>query len=108
MGVDGTSEAGYRQDGVGDIAFQWEDRAAVGHDKRKAYRIGIGGIAIESSTFSPLPSTIDDFTIQRGDEIVAGYSYFQDGTFEGRTDVEWLGTLKARSIPGGPIVSSDY
>ncbi len=72
------------------------------------YRIGIGGIAIESSTFSPLPSTIDDFTIQRGEEIVAGYPYFENGTFEGRTDVEWLGTLKARSIPGGPVTSNSY
>lgn len=72
------------------------------------YRIGIGGIAIESSTFSPLPATIDDFTIQRGDEIAAGYPYFENGTFEGRTDVEWFGTLKARAIPGGPIESASY
>lgn len=72
------------------------------------YRIGIGGIAIESSTFSPLPSTIDDFTIQRGGEIVAGYPYFENGVFEGRTDVEWYGTLKARSMPGGPVLAESY
>lgn len=72
------------------------------------YRIGIGGIAIESSTFSPLPSTIDDFTIQRGDEIVAGYPYFEDGVFEGRNDVEWFGTLRARAIPGGPVEADSY
>ncbi|HEU0164459.1 MAG TPA: M81 family metallopeptidase [Thermomicrobiales bacterium] len=72
------------------------------------YRIGIGGIAIESSTFSPLPSTIEDFVIQRGDEIVAGYPYFENGTFEGRDDVEWFGTLKARAIPGGPVTSESY
>jgi microcystin degradation protein MlrC len=78
-----------------------------GQDKR-TYRIGIGGIAIESSTFSPLPATINDFTIHRGDEIVANYPYFENGTFEGRGDVEWLGTLKARAIPGGPVESSSY
>jgi len=72
------------------------------------YRIGIGGIAIESSTFSPLPATIDDFTIQRGDEIIEGYPYFENGTFEGRQDVEWLGTLKARAIPGGPVEAASY
>jgi microcystin degradation protein MlrC len=72
------------------------------------YRIGIGGIAIESSTFSPLPATIDDFTIQRGDEIIEGYPYFENGTFEGRQDVEWLGTLKARAIPGGPVEAVSY
>lgn len=72
------------------------------------YRIGIGGIAIESSTFSPLPSTTDDFTIQRGDEIIANYPYFENGTFEGRDDVEWLGTLRARSLPGGPVATASY
>ncbi len=74
----------------------------------RTYRIGIGGIAIESSTFSPLPATIDDFWIQRGDEIVASYPYFENGTFEGRQDVEWLGTLKARAIPGGPVERASY
>jgi microcystin degradation protein MlrC len=72
------------------------------------YRIGIGGIAIESSTFSPLPSTVDDFRIWRGEEIVAEYPYFENGTFEGRGDVEWLGTLRARSLPGGPVTAEAY
>lgn len=76
--------------------------------EHKHYRIGIGGIAIESSTFSPLPSTAADFMIQRGDEIVAGYPYFENGTFEGRQDVQWIGTLKARAIPGGPVASESY
>jgi len=74
----------------------------------KHYRIGIGGIAIESSTFSPLPSTTDNFWILRGDEIAASYPYFENGTFEGRDDVTWLGTLKARSIPGGPVERASY
>ncbi len=72
------------------------------------YRIGIGGIAIESSTFSPLPSTLDDFWILRGEEIAASYPYFENGTFEGRDDVEWLGTLKARSLPGGPVTADAF
>lgn len=72
------------------------------------FRIGIGGIAIESSTFSPLDSTLDDFWIKRGDEIVQSYLYFDEGTFAGRTDVEWFGTLKARSLPGGPVTAEAY
>ena len=72
------------------------------------YRIGIGGIAIESSTFSPLPSTIEDFRIHRGDEIIASSPSFANGTFEGRDDVEWLGTLKARALPGGPVTADAY
>lgn len=71
-------------------------------------RIGIGGIAIESSTFSPLPSTIDDFWILRGEEIATSYPYFENGTFEGRDDVEWHGTVKARSLPGGPVATAAY
>jgi microcystin degradation protein MlrC len=84
------------------------DSGAQMTDGKTAFRIGIGGIAIESSTFSPLPATIDDFTIHRGDEIVANYPYFEKGTFEGRENVEWLGTLKARAIPGGPIERASY
>lgn len=76
--------------------------------EQKRYRIGIGGIAIESSTFSPLLSTTDNFWIHRGDEIIANYPYFENGTFEGREDVEWLGTLKARSIPGGAVERASY
>ena len=74
----------------------------------RALKIGIGGIAIESSTFSPLPATIDDFTIYRGEEIVANYPYFENGTFEGRNDIEWFGTLKARAIPGGPVEAASF
>lgn len=72
------------------------------------YRIGIGGIAIESSTFSPLNSTVDNFHILRGEEIAASYPYFDHGTFDGRDDITWIGTLKARSIPGGPVEADAY
>jgi microcystin degradation protein MlrC len=74
----------------------------------RTYRIGIGGIAIESSTFSPLISTDADFTIQRGKEITDSYPYFEDGTFEGRDDVEWFPAFKARAIPGGPVAADTY
>lgn len=75
---------------------------------KQMYRIGIGGIAIESSTFSPLISTEADFTIQRGDEITDSYPYFESGTFEDRDDIEWLPTFKARAIPGGPVEAATY
>lgn len=38
-------------------------------------RIGIGGIAIESSTFSPHLSTLADFTILRGAELAGRYPF---------------------------------
>lgn len=72
------------------------------------YRIGIGGIAIESSTFSPQTTGIDSFVIHRGQEILDNAPYFENGTFENRTDVEWLPTLKARSIPNGVVTEGTY
>ncbi|HEU5015821.1 MAG TPA: M81 family metallopeptidase [Roseiflexaceae bacterium] len=72
------------------------------------FRIGIGGIAIESSTFSPLPSTKDDFTILRGAEMLARYPFMPGWNFRDRTDIEWLPCMHARSIPGGPVERHSY
>jgi microcystin degradation protein MlrC len=72
------------------------------------HRIGIGGIAIESSTFSPVRTDLDSFVIHRGEEIIDNGPYFENGTFAGRTDVEWFPTLKARSIPNGVVTADTY
>lgn len=72
------------------------------------YRIGIGGIAIESSTFSALPSTLDDFTILRGDELAARYPFMPGWSFQGRADVTWVPCYHARSLPGGPVRADAY
>jgi len=72
------------------------------------HRIGIGGIAIESSTFSPQKTEIDSFVIHRDREILDNAPYFENGTFAGRTDVEWFPTLKARSIPNGVVTTETY
>src|SRR4051812_29796328 len=71
-------------------------------------RIGIGGIAIESSTFSPLPSTLDDFTILRGEELGTRYPFMPGWAFRGRDDIAWLPCLYARSLPGGPVTAAAY
>src|SRR5688572_3306374 len=91
-----------------------------------AYRIGVGGIAIESSTFSPLPSTLADFTILRGDELLTRYPFIANNEhsrsenagvrgrpgrgwrFRERSDVTWLPGLHARAIPGGPVTAEAY
>jgi microcystin degradation protein MlrC len=73
-----------------------------------AYRIGAGGIAIESSTFSPLPSRLEDFRILRGDEMLERYPFMPGWTFRGRDDVRWLPALSARAIPGGPVTPAAY
>lgn len=74
----------------------------------RRYRIGIGGIAIESSTFSTLPSTLDDFTILRGGELLARYPFMPGWRFRGRDDLDWLPTYYARSLPGGPVTAGAY
>ena len=72
------------------------------------WRIGIGGIAIESSTFSPLPSTLADFTIRRGQDMLARYPFMPGWDFRGRADVTWLPCLHAGAIPGGPVTADAY
>ena len=72
------------------------------------YRVGIGGIAIESSTFSPLLAGLDDFTIQRGDQLQARYPFMPAWRFPNQHAVEWLPLLYARAIPGGAVRRDAY
>ncbi|HEU5099420.1 MAG TPA: M81 family metallopeptidase [Roseiflexaceae bacterium] len=72
------------------------------------YRIGIGGIAIESSTFSPLHSTLEDFTLLRGDALLSRYPFMPGWQFGDRDGITWLPCLHARAIPGGAVESSAY
>ena len=76
--------------------------------KQIRHRIGIGGIAIESSTFSPLPSRLPDFTVLTGGNLIDRYPFMPAWRFEGRSDIEWLPCLHARAIPGGPIDAQTY
>ena len=71
-------------------------------------RIGAGGIAIESCTFSPLPSTLDDFRVLRGDELIERYPFMPEWRFRGRTDLNWFPTLQGKAIPGGPVRRDVY
>jgi microcystin degradation protein MlrC len=64
-------------------------------------RIGIAGIAIESSTFSPHRTTVDDFTVTRGDVLLARYTFLDE-------DVEWVPLLHAVSMPGGAVTEETY
>ena len=67
-------------------------------------RIGIAGIAIESSTFSPHRSTVDDFRITRGDDLLARYAFLPSLA----DDVEWVPLLHAVSLPGGAVTEQTY
>jgi len=65
------------------------------------HRIAIGGIHIESSTFSPHRSGKTDFTVVRGDELLARYDDLP-------SHVEWLPLVHARALPGGAVERDFY
>ncbi|GAA4658409.1 MULTISPECIES: M81 family metallopeptidase [Amycolatopsis] len=67
----------------------------------KPLRIGIAGIAIESSTFSPHRSTVDDFVVTRDRELLARYDFLP-------ADVEWVPLLHAKALPGGAVTEESY
>lgn len=65
-------------------------------------RIGIAGIAIESSTFTPYRSGQDDFEVRRGTaEILDRYPFEPPAA-------EYVGVLHARALPGGPLDRDTY
>ena len=66
-------------------------------------RIALGGIATESCTFSPTPTTLDYFNILRGDEMLQNYPFLSQWP-----QPDFLPTLHARAIPGGPVEMDAY
>ena len=68
-------------------------------------RIAVGGIHSENSTFNPVPTTLTDFRVLRGDELSgdAGFEALHE-----LADAEVTGTLYARALPGGPVDPEAY
>ncbi|HTJ61694.1 MAG TPA: M81 family metallopeptidase [Candidatus Saccharimonadales bacterium] len=64
-------------------------------------RVAIGGMAIESSTFSPHRSGAADFTVVRGSTLLAKYDVLP-------SSVEWIGLVHARALPGGAVERAFY
>ncbi|HEU5090492.1 MAG TPA: M81 family metallopeptidase [Roseiflexaceae bacterium] len=76
--------------------------ASSAHTRR--WRIALGGIAIESCTFSPLPSRLEDFHIATGAQLLERYPFRE--RFDGRAELVPL--RYARSIPGGSVEAGAY
>ncbi len=68
-------------------------------------RIAVGGIAHESCTFSPLPTTLSDFRLtQHGDrQFNVLYPFLKSFP-----EADFFGTVTAKAIPGGPVETSAY
>src|SRR6476661_8239161 len=64
-------------------------------------RVAIGGIAIESSTFSPHRSRAADFTVVRGSALLAKYDALP-------STVDWIPLVHARALPGGAVERAFY
>jgi len=79
-------------------------------------RIGIGGMSIEASTFSPHVSGPEAFTVRRGSHGSGGlleyYPFFNADSDRYRDDLvqaaDWVGLVHARSLPGGAVAPDFY
>jgi microcystin degradation protein MlrC len=67
----------------------------------KRLRIAIGGVHIESSTFSPHRSSAADFDVRRGGDLLGRYQDLPP-------DVDWVPLVHARALPGGVVERSFY
>ena len=67
-------------------------------------RIAVGGIHIECSTYNPVPTRMEDFRVMRGDDLSQA-PYF---AFLSDYPAEFMPTLHARAIPGGPVTAKTY
>lgn len=70
-------------------------------------RVGIAGISIESSTFSPHVSGDEAFTIRTGDDLIGYYPFLDDGR-ELREAAQWTPIYHGRSLPGGAVAPETY
>ena len=68
-------------------------------------RIGIAGIWIESSSFSPSRTTINDFKIKKNNEIFSSYTFFDESY---KDKANWFPTMRARALPGGVVTKESY
>ncbi|WP_052862959.1 M81 family metallopeptidase [Streptomyces niger] len=70
-------------------------------------RIGIGGMAIESSQFCPHRTAYEDFRVTRDGELLDRYDWTQPES-DLADLVEWVPLVHAVSLPGGPVERATY
>ena len=68
-------------------------------------RIGISGLGIESSTFSPAKTTEKEFHIKYNEDIFSNYSFFNDSYLN---KAEWFPSMTGKAIPGGVVTKEAY
>lgn len=77
-------------------------------EDRRPLLIGIGGIHIECSTFTPHTTSYDDFDVRRGQNLLALFDFTGPGAHEWTEQVQWVPLVHARAVPGGPVRPAAY
>src|SRR5712692_7839562 len=67
-------------------------------------RIAFGGMQIECSTYSRIRARMEDFTVQRGQELADDPFFSALKTYP----YPFLPTLLATAVPGGPVERATY
>lgn len=76
-------------------------------EKKQLPRIGIAGIRIECSTFSPALTEEGAFTRRSGEELLGVYPFLKEG-MPLREKAEWLPAFSANATPGGTVTRETY
>lgn len=76
-------------------------------------RVAIGGVLHESNSFSPLPTRLEDFAVQRGDDIMAWWqrAHHEVGGFIEGADkygYDLVPLLVASATPGGKVTVDTF
>lgn len=70
-------------------------------------RIGIAGIAIECSTFSPATTGEEAFRVRKGEEVFKNYPFMADDSVL-RQKAVWLPAMVSSATPGGTVTREAY
>jgi microcystin degradation protein MlrC len=74
-------------------------------------RIAIAGIATETSTFCLHRTTLEEFRVVRGEELLHRYDFLRHPEAAEHTwtrEVDWVPLVHAAAMPGGPVLPEVY
>jgi microcystin degradation protein MlrC len=74
-------------------------------------RIAIAGIATETSTFCLHRTTLEEFHVVRGEELLQRYDFLRLPAAADHTwtrEVDWVPLVHAAAMPGGPVLPEAY
>ena len=88
------------------LSIIWFGNEAVAQQKPLP-RIGIAGISIECSTFSPAITPLNAFRQHEGESLLNSYPYLNPDSVMGKGAV-WLPAMLSSATPGGIVTRETY